>query len=72
MIHQLQIEVELGNIVSIDEKNQTVRVQPRVTIGRLTDYLIKLGWMVPIVPEIDDVTVGGLILGGGLETTSQK
>ena len=62
----------MGNIVSIDEKNKTVRVQPRVTIGRLTDYLIQLGWMVPIVPEIDDVTVGGLILGGGLETTSHK
>ena len=64
--------MELGNIVSIDEKSQTVRVQPRVTIGRLTDYLIQKGWMVPIVPEIDDVTVGGLILGGGLETTSHK
>ena len=70
--NMIQIEVELGNIVSIDEKNKTVRVQPRVTIGRLTDYLIQLGWMVPIVPEIDDVTVGGLILGGGLETTSHK
>ena len=58
--------------MSIDEQNQLIRVEPQVTIGRLTDYLINLGWVVPIVPEIDDVTIAGLIMGGGLETTSHK
>ena len=58
--------------MSLDENNQLVRVEPQVTIGRLTDYLIQLGWMVPIVPEIDDVTIAGLIMGGGLETTSHR
>ena len=47
-----------------------VRVEPQVTIGRLNDYLIRLGWVIPIVPEIDDVTISGLIMGGGCETTS--
>ena len=30
------------------------------------------GWIVPIVPEIGDLTVGGLVMGGGLESTSHK
>ena len=28
--------------------------------------------MVPIVPEIGDLTVGGLVMGGGIESTSHK
>ena len=49
-----------------------VRVEPQVTVGLLNDYLIRLGWVLPIVPEIDDVTIGGIIMGGALETTSHK
>ena len=49
-----------------------MRVEPQVTIGLLNDYLIRLGWVLPIVPELDDLTIGGLIMGGGLETTSHK
>ena len=30
------------------------------------------GWIVPIVPEIGDLTVGGLVMGGGIESTSHK
>ena len=43
-----------------------------VSIGILNDYLIKLGWTVPVVPELDDLTIGGLVMGGGIETTSHK
>ena len=31
-----------------------------------------IGWIVPIVPEIGDLTVGGLVMGGGIESTSHK
>ena len=34
--------------------------------------LIKQGWMLPVVPELDDLTIGGLVMGGGIETTSHK
>lgn len=37
---------------------QTVRVEPLVTMGQLTATLDPLGWTVPIVPELDDLTVG--------------
>ena len=26
----------------------------------------------PVVPELDDLTIGGLVMGGGIETTSHK
>ena len=47
-------------------------MEPMVTIGELNDYLIKKGWMLPVVPELDDLTIGGLVMGGGIETTSHK
>ena len=67
-----QIKIDLPNILSIDESLQRVRVEPMVTIGELNDYLIKKGWMLPVVPELDDLTIGGLVMGGGIETTSHK
>ena len=67
-----QIEINLPNIISIDEAKRCVRVEPMVSIGELNDYLIKRGWMLPVVPELDDLTIGGLVMGGGIETTSHK
>ena len=67
-----QIQINLSNIISLDTANQIVRVEPMVSIGILNDYLIKLGWTVPVVPELDDLTIGGLVMGGGIETTSHK
>jgi hypothetical protein len=32
------------------------------------DYLRTL----PVVPELDDLTIGGLVMGGGIESTSHK
>jgi Delta24-sterol reductase len=41
---------------------QTVRVEPLVSMGQLSATLAPLGWTIPIVPEIDDLTVGWLKL----------
>ena len=30
------------------------------------------GYTLPVVPELDMLTIGGLIMGGGLESTSHK
>ena len=35
-------------------------------------YLSRLGWTIPIVPELDDLTVGGLVMGTGIETSSHR
>ena len=68
----VQIHINLSNIISLDTTKQMVKVEPMVSIGILNDYLIRLGWTVPVVPELDDLTIGGLVMGGGIETTSHK
>ncbi len=60
------------DILDINEEKRYVRVEPMVTIGRLIKALISKGWTVPIVPEIGDLTIGGLVMGGGIESTSHK
>lgn len=43
-----------------------------VTMGQLTATLNPLGWTIPVLPEIDDLTVGGLVMGTGIESTSHR
>ncbi|KAJ9584839.1 hypothetical protein L9F63_020806 [Diploptera punctata] len=66
------VHVDLIDILEIDTENQTVRVEPLVTMGQLTATLDPLGWTIPIVPELDDLTVGGLVMGTGVESSSHK
>ena len=40
--------------------------------GFLNRLLVSRGFILPVVPEIDNLTIGGLIMGGGIETTSHK
>ena len=49
---------------------RTVRCEPMVSMGQLTRILDRLGWTIPILPELDDLTVGGLVMGTGIETSS--
>ncbi len=39
-------------------------------MGQLSHTLNRLGWTIPILPELDDLTVGGLVMGTGIETSS--
>lgn len=43
-----------------------------VTMGQLTATLNPLGWTIPVLPEMDDLTVGGLVMGTGIESSSHK
>jgi delta24-sterol reductase len=66
------IQVNLQDILEIDTEKRTVRVEPRVNMGQITALLLPLGWTLPVVPELDDLTVGGLIMGFGIESSSHK
>jgi delta24-sterol reductase len=66
------ISVNMYNILHIDEKRQIVKVEPLVSMGQITAALNPLGWTLPVVPELDDLTVGGLINGFGVESSSHK
>ncbi len=66
------IDVELHDILELNEERGTVRVEPRVNMGQLTRWLLPHGYTVPVVPELDDLTAGGLYLGYGIESSAHK
>lgn len=33
-------------------------MEPLVSMGQLTAHLNRIGWTIPVVPELDDLTVG--------------
>lgn len=66
------IRIALHDVLNIDEAGRTVRVEPLVSMGQLSRTLIAKGWILPVVPELDDLTVGGLIMGFGVETSSHR
>lgn len=70
--HSLKIDLGLRDILSVNEHKQTVTVEPLVNMGQITAQLLPMGWTLPVVPELDDLTVGGLINGFGVETSSHK
>ena len=67
-----QVKVNMMDILSVDTEEKFVRCEPYVTVQRLVEALTPQGWILPIVPEIGDLTVGGLVMGGGIESTSHK
>uniref|UniRef100_A0A7S1XAP7 Delta(24)-sterol reductase n=1 Tax=Compsopogon caeruleus TaxID=31354 RepID=A0A7S1XAP7_9RHOD len=67
--------VDMGDfvhILAIDEEKMEVHLEPGVNMGQLSESLLDRGLMVPVVPEYDDLTVGGLISGYGIEGSSHK
>lgn len=66
------IDVSLDNIIGVDEEAMLVHVEPLVNMGQITQLLGPLGWTLQIIPELDDLTVGGLIAGFGIESQSHK
>ena len=68
----VQIPVNLKNILSLDVSNKTIRVEPMVTMSDITHYLVPKGYALAVHPEMDDLTIGGLCMGVGIETTSHR
>lgn len=68
----VQIPVNLKNILSVDTAKQIIRVEPMVTMSDITDYLVPKGYALAVHPEMDDLTIGGLCMGVGIETTSHR
>ncbi|XP_035658494.1 delta(24)-sterol reductase-like [Branchiostoma floridae] len=67
-----KIPVDLYNILSLDEERQVVRVEPMVSVGDITRYLIPRGYTLAVTLEIADATCGGLGLGVGMTTYSHR
>ena len=66
------VSLNLHDILEVNESLGYCRLEPMVTMGQLTRSLIPLGWTLPVLPELDDLTVGGLMAGVGIESSSHK
>ncbi|MBT2420336.1 FAD-binding oxidoreductase [Streptomyces sp. ISL-22] len=62
----------LDAILELDTERRVIRVEPGVTMGRLVRHLVRRGWTLPVVPELEALTVGGLTMGFGIETSSHR
>ncbi len=60
------------DILELDEKRLTVRVEPFVSVHSITSYLIPKGYALAVTLEIGDATCGGLALAVGMTTHSHK
>ncbi len=67
-----KIFLNMYDVLEINEEKGTVRVEPQVNMGQITAALNPKGWTLAVVPELDDLTVGGLVNGFGVETSSHK
>ena len=52
------MKIDLGDVLEIDEEKMIVRVEPAVTIGFLNRLLVANGYTLPVVPELDILTIG--------------
>lgn len=66
------IEMNMRDIIEINFETQTIKAEPLVNMGQMTATLNRQGWTLPVVPELDGLTVGGLINGFGVESSSHK
>ncbi|XP_050668269.1 delta(24)-sterol reductase-like isoform X3 [Leptidea sinapis] len=67
-----RVDIPLYDVLALDEAAMSVRVEPMVTIGDITDYLIPRGYSLAVTIELVDATLGGLAFGTGMSTHSHK
>lgn len=67
-----RIRIDLRDILHLDREAMTVRCEPMVSMGQISHFLVEKGLTLPLVPEMDDLTVGGLTMGVGIEGSSHK
>ncbi|KAK9676484.1 hypothetical protein RND81_11G080000 [Saponaria officinalis] len=66
-------EVDLSafrNILEIDKERMVARVEPLVNMGQISRATVPMNLSLAVVAELDDLTVGGLINGYGIEGSS--
>jgi delta24-sterol reductase len=66
------VNLELSDILALDTERRVLRVEPRANMGQITAFLNPKGWTLPVIPELDDLTVGGLVLGYGIESSAHQ
>jgi len=63
-----QVECALRDILEVDTKNMIIRTEPLVDMRYMTRHLVPMGYQLAIQVEMEDLTIGGLSMGLGMET----
>ncbi|KAL0398171.1 UNVERIFIED_CONTAM: Delta(24)-sterol reductase [Sesamum radiatum] len=66
-------EVDLSafrNVLDVDKERMIARVEPLVNMGQISRVTVPMNLSLAVVAELDDLTVGGLINGYGIEGSS--
>lgn len=58
-----KVNIDLFDILSLNEEDLTIRVEPMVRVGDVTKFLIPKGYTLEVTLEIADATLGGLAMG---------
>ena len=67
-----QVSINLCDVLEVDEKRLIVRVEPMVTVGDITSFLVPREFALAVQPEMEDLTLGGLCMGIGIATGSHR
>lgn len=69
--HRYAVDLsDLRDVVAIDKERMLAYVEPGVNMAVLSSALLPHGLCVPVLPEYEDLTVGGLVIGYGIEGSS--
>jgi len=67
-----KVPIPLYDVLHLNEEKMFVKVEPMVTVGDITRYLVPRGYTLAVTLEIADATLGGLAFGVGMTTYSHK
>lgn len=60
------------NIISIDEKNGILDVEGLTSYEKIVQFTLQYGFLPTVAPELKHITIGGAIVGIGIESTCFK
>lgn len=69
--HRIRMS-DFNEILAISLEKNTVTVEPFVTVGELTKYLLQYDRMLEATLEMEDATLGGLAMSQGMTTHSHR
>eukprot|EP00290_Baffinella_frigidus_P007437 CAMPEP_0180135178 /NCGR_PEP_ID=MMETSP0986-20121125/10668_1 /TAXON_ID=697907 /ORGANISM="non described non described, Strain CCMP2293" /LENGTH=518 /DNA_ID=CAMNT_0022075811 /DNA_START=102 /DNA_END=1658 /DNA_ORIENTATION=+ len=64
------IKCDLKDIIWVDKEREIVKLEPLCNMRCITNHLVPLGYQLAIQIEMEDLTIGGVCMGLGMETNS--
>lgn len=58
------------DVIELNAEEQWIVVEPMMSMRQINGFLLDHNYSLPIVPELDDLTIGGLVMGTGIESSS--